>query len=183
MTTMLTLPYPFLPRHSTVINALTIGVPAFLLALMPNTQRFRPGFVRRVLRWAVPAGVLCAVAAMSSYGLDLLASRASVAGGSLTREAAVGEARVAATITLFLATWWVLVLVSRPLDGVRVAIVAAMAVGFVLVLAIPPVSTFFALSLGPDRDALVAVGVGALAMVVLTVLHGLVRTGPRARWW
>ena len=183
MTAIVTLPYPFLPRHSTVVNALTIGIPAFLLALMPNAQLFQPGFVRRVLRWAVPAGLVCAVAAMSSYGLDLVISRGRVADGTIAADDVVVEARVAATITLFLAAWWVVVLVSRPLDPLRVAIVAAMATGFVLVLAIPPVSRFFALSLGPDRDGLVAVGVGAIAMVLLTVLHGRVRSGDQVRWW
>jgi cation-transporting ATPase E len=182
LTALLTVPFPFLPRHSTVLNALTIGIPAFLLALMPNEQRFRPGFVRRVLSWAIPSGLVCAVATMSSYGVDLLASRAAVAGGALSEAAAVTEARVAATITLFLAAWWVLVLVSRPLDALRLAIVVAMAVGFVLVLVIPPVSRFLALSLGPDLDGLVAVGAGLVAMVVLTVLHRVIR-GPRARWW
>ena len=50
-------PYPFLPRQSTIVNGLTIGIPAFFLALAPNTQRYVPGFVRRVLRFAIPAGV------------------------------------------------------------------------------------------------------------------------------
>jgi hypothetical protein len=58
-----------------------------------------------------------------------------------------------------------------------------MAAGFVLVLAIPPVSAFLALSLGPDRDGLVAVGVGLVAMVVLTAVHGVVRPAVRGRWW
>ena len=49
-------PFPFLPRHLTLIGALTIGIPSFFLALAPNTDRFRPGFVQRVLRFAIPAG-------------------------------------------------------------------------------------------------------------------------------
>jgi cation-transporting ATPase E len=182
LTVLLTVPYPFLPRHSTVINALTIGVPAFLLAMLPNAQRFRPGFVRRVLSWAIPSGLVCAVATMSSYGIDLLASRGARARGEISQAEAVTEARVAAAITLFLAAWWVLVLISRPLDRVRAAIVAAMAMCFVLVLAIPPVSRFLALSLGPDRDGSIAVGVAIVAMLVLTALHRWIR-GPRTRWW
>jgi cation-transporting ATPase E len=180
LTTFLTLPYPFLPRHSTVINALTIGVPAFFLALMPNTDRFRPGFVRRVLSHAIPSGIICALAAMSSYGLSLLGSRASVAAGVLTYEQAVGEARVDATITLFLAAWWVVVLVARPLTWLRAGIVVAMAVGFVLVLAIPPLSRFLALSLGPDRDGAVAVGVGLVAMVLLSAVRRLSQSAHRS---
>jgi len=170
-----------------VINAVTIGVPAFFLALLPNAQRFRPGFVRRVLALAIPSGVICALAAMTSYGLSLLGSRAGVAAGTIPSAQAVAEARTAATITLFLAAWWVLVLVAQPLDVVRRVIVAAMAAGFLAVLYIPPISRFFALSLGADRDGAVAVGVGALAMLLLwgvrrlTIArsHSLVAPGPR----
>ena len=50
-------PFPFLPRHLTIVASLTIGIPAFFLALAPDDARYRPGFVRRVLRFAVPAGI------------------------------------------------------------------------------------------------------------------------------
>jgi len=50
------LPYPFLPRHLTIIDTLAIGVPSFFLALAPNRRRYRPGFAGRVLRFAIPAG-------------------------------------------------------------------------------------------------------------------------------
>ncbi|MBC7292356.1 MAG: HAD-IC family P-type ATPase, partial [Actinotalea sp.] len=56
------LPFPFYPRHLTVISTLTIGVPAFFLALAPDARRARPGFLRRVLRFAVPAGLVAAAA-------------------------------------------------------------------------------------------------------------------------
>ncbi len=35
--------FPFLPRHLTLVGAITIGIPSFFLALAPNTDRFRPG--------------------------------------------------------------------------------------------------------------------------------------------
>ena len=38
-------PYPFLPRHMTIVSSLTIGIPAFFLALAPNPRRYVPGFV------------------------------------------------------------------------------------------------------------------------------------------
>ncbi len=173
LTAVLTLQFPLLPRHSTLINALTIGIPAFFLALMPNTQRFRPGFLRRVLTLTIPSGLICGLAVMASYGLSLLGSRAEVASGALDSAQATGEARTAATITLFLAAWWVLVLVAQPLNPLRWAIVAAMAGAFVMVLAIPPISQFFALSLGPDRDGIIAVAVGLLAMSLITLARRL----------
>ena len=43
------IPYPYLPRHITYIGALTIGMPAFILALAPNTRRYIPGFLKRVV--------------------------------------------------------------------------------------------------------------------------------------
>ena len=61
--------FPFLPRHLTLIGALTIGIPSFFLALAPNTDLFRPGFVPRVLRFAIPAGTLAAIATFLGYSL------------------------------------------------------------------------------------------------------------------
>ena len=53
--------YPILPRHLTAIDGLTIGVPAFFLALAPNFRRFVPGFAYRVARFVLPTGFLSAV--------------------------------------------------------------------------------------------------------------------------
>ena len=59
--------YPFLPRHLTLLSTLTIGVPAFFLALAPNKERAKPHFVRRVMRYAIPGGVIAAVATFATY--------------------------------------------------------------------------------------------------------------------
>ncbi len=61
--------FPFLPRHYTFVAALTIGIPAFFLALAPNNQRYRPGFLKRVLWFSVPIGVIIAAGVMLSYVL------------------------------------------------------------------------------------------------------------------
>jgi cation-transporting ATPase E len=66
-----TVPFPFLPRHLTLISALTIGIPGFFLALMPNAERFRPGFFRRVMVFAVPCGVIAAATAFTAYYVAL----------------------------------------------------------------------------------------------------------------
>jgi len=60
------IPYPFLPRHLTIIDTLAIGVPAFFLALAPNRRRYLPGFVGRVLRFTVPAGLIIAASTFSA---------------------------------------------------------------------------------------------------------------------
>ncbi len=51
-------PYPFLPRHLTIVSDFSIGIPAFFLSLLPNNRRFKPGFVNRVLGFSLPCGVV-----------------------------------------------------------------------------------------------------------------------------
>ncbi|MCZ7528861.1 MAG: HAD-IC family P-type ATPase [Acidimicrobiia bacterium] len=60
-------PFPFLPRHLTIVSSLTIGIPGFFLAMAPNKRRYVPGFVPRVLRFAAPAGFVAAAATFGSY--------------------------------------------------------------------------------------------------------------------
>ncbi len=158
-TVLFVLPFPFLNRHLTVVTALTIGTPAFFLALMPNTQRFRKGFFSRVLRFAIPAGLICAVAAYTTYGYVL-----HFIGD-------VSEARNAAVITLFTVAWWVLVQVARPLNPIRWAIVLAMLAGFLGVLFIPPLSSLFALTWLPNHQGLIAVAIGAVGALIVTFIR------------
>ena len=74
-------PYPFLPRHLTIISTFTIGIPGFFLALAPNSRRYIPGFIVRVLRFTIPAGIVAAAAALviaygiARYGHDLADAR------------------------------------------------------------------------------------------------------------
>ncbi|CAM5577157.1 MULTISPECIES: HAD-IC family P-type ATPase [Streptomyces] len=153
--------YPFLPRHLTLLSTLTIGVPAFFLALAPNKERARPRFVRRVMRYAVPGGVLAGVATFATY---LLARH------HYTGPGALGAETSAATLTLFLISMWVLAIIARPYTWWRVALVAAMAVAFLLVLAIPALQDFFALKLVGMELPWTAVGVAAVAAAALEYL-------------
>ncbi|CAL9505310.1 Calcium-transporting ATPase CtpE [Streptomyces sp. enrichment culture] len=153
--------YPFLPRHLTLLSTLTIGVPAFFLALAPNKERARPNFVRRVMRYAVPGGVLAALATFATY----LLARSHYSGTG-----ALGAETSAATLTLFLISIWVLAIVARPYTWWRVALVAAMAGAFLLVLAVPWLQDFFALRLVGMTMPWLAVGIAAVTAVVLEFL-------------
>jgi magnesium-transporting ATPase (P-type) len=159
--------FPFLPRHLTLISTLTIGVPAFVLALAPSAQRVAPGFVSRVLRFAIPAGVACAVATFSAYLIARLTP-----GGTLVSD------RTTAVITLSATAIWVLALVARPYTWWRIALVVAMAAGMVLALTVPASRTFFDLrdlSLATD---LIALAIAACAGTVLTVFLALTHRLP-----
>jgi cation-transporting ATPase E len=150
--------YPFLPRHLTLLSTLTIGVPAFFLALAPNKERARPHFVRRVMRYAVPGGVVAGAATFVTY----LIARACYTGpGEL------GAQTSAATLTLFLVSLWILAIIARPCTWWRLALVAAMGAAFLLVLAVPALQAFFALRLVGLTMPWTAVGVAVVAAAAL----------------
>ncbi|MDR6974674.1 cation-transporting ATPase E [Streptomyces sp. 3330] len=150
--------YPFLPRHLTLLSTLTIGIPAFFLALAPNRERARPHFVRRVMRYSVPGGVVAGVATFATY---LLARHHYTGAGSLEAETS------AATLTLFLISMWVLAIIARPYTWWRVLLVASMGAAFLLVLMVPWLQDFFALKLIGMTMPWIAVAVAAVAAVVL----------------
>ncbi|KUL37168.1 magnesium-transporting ATPase [Streptomyces sp. NRRL F-4489] len=154
------IPYPYLPRHLTLLSTLTIGVPAFFLALAPNKERARPHFVRRVMRYAVPSGLITGLAAFATY----LLARAHYTGPD-----ALPAQTSAATLTLFLTALWVLAIIARPYTWWRIALVLAMAVGFLIVLATPWLQRFFDLRLVGTVMPWAAVAVAAVAAVLLEV--------------
>jgi cation-transporting P-type ATPase E len=164
-------PYPFLPRHLTLVGSLTIGIPAFFLALAPNRERAQPGFVGRVLRFAVPAGALAAAATFTSY----LAAR-GVYDGNLEAETS------AATLTLFLVALWALAIIARPYTWWRVLLVLGMGAAFAVTLAVPFLQEFFQLELVGTSAPAAAVALAAVTGVLLEVANRLTRPGrPRTR--
>ncbi|MFV0129298.1 HAD-IC family P-type ATPase [Streptomyces sp. HMX112] len=144
--------YPFLPRHLTLLSTLTIGAPAFFLALAPNKERAKPHFVRRVMRYAVPGGIIAAAATFSTY----LLARTHYSGPD-----ALSAETSAATLTLFLVSMWVLAIIARPYTWWRVGLVAAMGLGFLLVLVVPWLQDFFALRLVGTTMPWAAVAIAA----------------------
>ncbi|MET9511049.1 cation-translocating P-type ATPase [Streptomyces flavidovirens] len=153
--------YPFLPRHLTLLSTLTIGVPAFFLALAPNKERAQPNFVRRVMRYSIPGGIIAASATFCTY---LLARTHYSGPDALPAETSV------ATLTLFLVSIWVLAIVARPYTWWRVGLVAAMGLGFVVVLVVPWLQDFFALRLVGTTMPWAAVGVSAVAAAALELV-------------
>ncbi|MFF2040152.1 HAD-IC family P-type ATPase [Kitasatospora sp. NPDC058170] len=162
-------PYPFLPRHSTVLSTLTIGVPAFFLALAPNNERARTGFVRRVLRLAIPGGIIAGTATFVAYAL----ARANHA-TDLEADTSV------ATLTLFLVAMWVLAIVARPYNWWRLLLIASMGGAFALVLLVPWLSDFFELSLSGIRDPWTGVAIAVAAGLLLEVVWRIMQQKQEA---
>ena len=162
-------PFPFLPRQLSFTDGLTIGIPAFFLALMPNARRYKPGFLRRSLWFSLPAGLIVAAALLALNGIALSA-------GSTT-PAAMGSASV---LTLSVIGLWILAVVSRPLNAGRVGVLAAMCAALIVLLNLPLAQEFFIFSWPPAGLMLAALAAGiggGLAIELLAWLHG--RKFPR----
>ena len=144
--------YPFLPRQLSLAATLTIGVPAFFLALAPSSGPWRPdGLVREIARFAVPAGLALALGVLVSYVLAIHAFDEGTA-----------DARTVATTTLVaVGLGYVVALEGGPRRALALLLAAAMALSYVLVLVLTWPRDFFALT-PPAADMLLAAGVGTV---------------------
>jgi cation-transporting ATPase E/undecaprenyl-diphosphatase len=148
--------YPFFPRHLTVIAALTIGAPGFLLALAPGAPRARPGFVGRVVGFGVPAGIAVGAAVLAA---DAIAH--AVPGVSQQ------QARTASLLAACAMGLWILVIVGRTRAATAMAV--AMAACLAALFAIPGARATFALQLPPVSVLAAEAAVVAAATCALTL--------------
>jgi cation-transporting ATPase E len=171
------LPYPFFPRHVTITGWFTIGVPAFLLALAPNNERARPGFVGRVMRLAIPWGVVISVACFVSY---LLAYH-----GLLGDPPDRTQASTTALITLIAIALRVLAIVARPLVLWKVGLIVVMVLLSALMFVVPLTQRIFLLDPSHLRytgAALVCSGVGIVLVELTWWVDGWLTGEPRRVW-
>jgi len=157
--------FPLLPRQFTLTSSLTIGIPAFFLALAPSSGPWRPdGFLRAIARFSLPAGIATGVGILSAYLLTRHAFD-----GTLTEARTVTAATV---VTAGLAI--VFVLENEP--GLRRLAVgglcALMALGFALVAAVPLGRDFFDLAT-PTGAMVAAWAIGSA--IALALLAGALR--------
>ncbi len=144
------LAFPFLPRHLTLVGSLTIGIPSFFLALERPSPRAQPGFVGRVMKFAVPTGIIAALSTFLAYGL------AQSEGVPLV------PSRTVATLVLLSVGLFVLAIGMRPLTPARSALLWSMAGLFALTVLTDSGRTFFELRLPRAVITLAAIGVVAL---------------------
>lgn len=154
------LPFPLLPRHFTLVDSLTIGIPGFFLSFRHASDPIKPGYLNRVLRFSIPAGLLAGGFTLGAY----LTARGP--GGS-----ALSEARTISTLALSIAGFYILYRLIRPIDNYEGVLLGSLVAGFVVAFGVGPISNFYALVL-PDHEggefALAFIGLGVvLAQLVL----------------
>jgi P-type E1-E2 ATPase len=157
--------YPLLPRHLTLAASLTIGIPAFFLALAPSEGAYRiKGFLREVASFSVPAGTAAALGVISSYlfALNVL-------------DLPLVQARTVAT-TVLVAVGLYLILALEALGRRRStavgALCAALGAAYLTTLTVPFTREFFELA-GPSPLVLGTALTGAAFAVA-----GLAVTSP-----
>jgi cation-transporting ATPase E len=131
--------FPLLPRQFTIASTVTIGIPAFVVALAPSSGPWRPEhFLRSVARFALPAGIAIGVGVVAGYllaryGFDL----------GLT------HSRTVATGTVVVCGLAVVVRLEHRRGHARLLLwllCAAMFALFALALVIPPLRDFYELA-------------------------------------
>ncbi len=153
--------YPFAPIQLTLISAVTIGIPGFALALGPNHRRYVPGFLRRVLRFAIPVGIVTGISAYAGYTATILLDHGSD----------VAEGRTTATLTVLIISMWTLLVLARPLTGWKLMLVAGMAVAVAVIVAVPALGQgIFLLEVTPLRLTIAAV-IGAAGALIVELTH------------
>lgn len=164
--------FPFLPRQMSLVSEITIGLPAFALSFRSADRECRPGYLRRVMRFAVPAGVAAASVTLAAYWL----ARSPLGGADLA------EARSAATLTLVVFAWWVLVQVMRPLDRWDIGLLAGLVAVLIGAVAFGPARDFYRFEVPSARvlvlTAAAVVGGIALAESVLRSTRWMRARGP-----
>jgi cation-transporting ATPase E len=153
--------YPLAPIQLTLISTATIGVPGFLLALLPNRRRYVPGFLRRVVRFAIPTGTVIAVAAYLGYRTTRL----------FESGAGVEEARTTATMVVLIVSLWTLLVLARPLSTWKLGLFVTLVALVTLAVLFPPLAHgVLLLDVTPQR-LVVAGAIGATGAFLVELAH------------
>ena len=156
--------YPLLPRQFTIASTVTIGVPAFVLALAPSSGPWRPErYLHNVASFAVPAGISIGLGIIAGY---LLARYAFDLGLARSRTVATG---------IVVACGLAVVMRLETEPGWRRTAVAGlcvlMALLFCVALIVPLLRDFYELTT-PNGDAVICWVVGT-TLGVATMLGSL----------
>jgi cation-transporting P-type ATPase E len=171
---LITAGFPLLPRHLTLAATVTVGIPGFVIALIPSSERPDQGsFLRRVARFSLPAGAVMAAGVLTAYLLE-----------RAVRVRSITDARTAA-VTVFVALGLYLLLVldsdrmsaSRPYAIGILSLVGVLGAAYLGTLSAEPARDFFALARPDLLDAVIMV-VATVAGIRVMAWTGL---SPYAR--
>lgn len=145
---------PFIPKNLTLIGYITIGPPAFVLALEPNNDIVKGRFLPKVVRDACPTAfaIVAAICVISSVGplMGLTAAQ-------------TGTCAIIATGALGLAF---ICRISWPLNWIRITMITVLAAFFTMCFFVPFTRALFGLS--------ETYNIGMLTLTAPSVAGGLI---------
>jgi cation-transporting ATPase E len=156
--------FPFLPRQLSAVDGFTIGIPAFLLALLPNKARYQPGFLKRSLMFCLPAGLVTAAAVVALSAIIRV-------DGSWTG----AQAQTATAILLSITGLWVLASLDRPISPIKIAILSLMVLLAVGMFTLPLTTVFFGLIYLSPSQLAITFGIGLVGCIGIELVNLLSR--------
>lgn len=157
--------FPYLPRQLSALDGFTIGLPAIALALLPNPQRYLPGFLRRTLSFAIPVGLI--------VGTAVIALSVVLQTQAKTSQVSLATAQTSVSFVLSITGLWVLTTISRPLNQSKVLIIAACYFAFVLVFTVPLVADFIGFTSLSLEELVVPGVISLIACAVIDLISRL----------
>ena len=155
--------FPFLPRQLSGIDSFTIGLPAFALALLPNPQRYIPGFLKRALSFTIPAGLAVALSVIS---LRIITD---------AQQWSMEQAQTGTMVTMSVTGIWVLSTLARPLNGIKLGIFVGMFALGVAIFTVPLATAYFGFTALSLNQLAIAGGVGVAGGAVIELASRLQR--------
>ena len=152
-------PFPFLPRHITLAGSLTIGIPAFILSFERSKELYRPGLLKRVMIFSLPAGFIAALATFIAYAM------------ARNYEANLVQQRTVAVIVLTIVGFWVLFILIRPLTLKREVMLWTLILAFVVVFFWPWMREFFQLEFPGYVILILSLGIASVACALLELVE------------
>lgn len=154
--------FPFLPRQLSAVDGFAIGVPAFLLALLPNQQRYQPGFLRRALTFCIPAGIVTAGAVIALGGIIRIQS-----------DWTPTATQTATSMLLSITGLWVLGSLARPWSPIKIGILAVMVLTAIGMFLLPATTEFFGFTYLTTEQLSLTLTIGASASALLELVNWL----------
>lgn len=156
---IIVLPYPFEPIQLTLIGSITIGIPSFFLAISPNKEVVKKGFLRRILNISLPNALIFALFTVGTYLFAIFS-------GLGVMESRTIAVMIAGGIGLI-----ILIDVSRPFNGFKAILFLSMLIAFVGAFILPITQKIFNLKMVPFIFIIISVAIIILAAVVMPILQ------------
>lgn len=112
--------YPLEPSQISLISMFNIGIPSFFLAMEPNEEPIRKGFMRRIIANALPGALTDYFLVMA---LVLFAREFKISNGDVS---------IVSTLLMALVGFYVVYRISRPANRFRISVLVGCIIGFLI---------------------------------------------------